>query len=86
MKNKRQVEKGKNGPVYAWLLPAGQRAKENVADMVNELRKQGLEVSQATSDFKAGATSRGRGRLCRARRSALPHFGRHVLRRAELPG
>ena len=57
MKNKRQVDKGKNGPVYAWLLPAGQRAKQNVADMVNALQAQGLEISQATADSKAGATS-----------------------------
>ena len=61
MKNKRQVDKGKNGPTYAWLLPASQRAHENAADMVNALRAQGLEVSKANSDFKAGSQSIGAG-------------------------
>jgi hypothetical protein len=54
LKNKRQVEKGTNGPTFAWLMPAGQHAKENTADTVNALRAQGLEVHKATSDFQAG--------------------------------
>ncbi len=61
MKNKRQVEKGRNGPVYAWVLPANQHARENVAEMVNALRAQGLEVSQATADYKAGNLAGSKG-------------------------
>ncbi len=57
LKNKRAVEKGKNGPNYAWVIPAGQRRKEDAADMVNELRRQGAEISVATSAFKAGEVS-----------------------------
>lgn len=54
MKNKRAVEKGKEGPTYAWVIPAAQRRREDAADMVNELRRQGLEVHTASSPFKAG--------------------------------
>ncbi|HUB79878.1 MAG TPA: M14 family zinc carboxypeptidase [Bryobacteraceae bacterium] len=54
LKNKRSIEKGKNGPTYAWLIPAGQRRKADAADMVNDLRTQGVEVSRADSAFKAG--------------------------------
>jgi hypothetical protein len=54
MKNKRSVEKGKAGPQYAWVIPAGQRRKVDAADLVNALRQQGLEVHRATSSFKAG--------------------------------
>lgn len=54
LKNKRQVEKGKNGPVHAWVIPAGQRRKGEVADAVNALRTQGLEFHTATAAFKAG--------------------------------
>ncbi len=54
LKNKRSVEKGRNGPTYAWVIPAGQRRKADAADAVNELRAQGLEISRATSTFKAG--------------------------------
>ena len=54
LKNKRAVDKGKNGPVYGWVVPASQRAKYNAADMVNELRKQGAEIHTANAAFKAG--------------------------------
>jgi len=54
MKNKRSIEKGKNGPTYAWLIPASQRRKADAADMVNDLRTQGVEVHRANSGFKAG--------------------------------
>jgi hypothetical protein len=55
MKNKRSIEKGKNGPTYAWLIPAAQRRKADAADMVNELRRQGVEVHTASSAYKAGS-------------------------------
>ncbi len=54
LKNKRSVDKGKNGPTYAWLIPAAQRRKADAADAVNELRAQGLEISRASSAYRAG--------------------------------
>jgi len=57
LKNKRAVDRGKNGPTYGWVIPASQRRKADAADAVNELRRQGLEVHRATSAFKAGNVS-----------------------------
>jgi hypothetical protein len=57
VKNKRAVEKGTHGPTYGWVIPAGQRRKQDAADAVNELRRQGLEVHRASSAFKAGTVS-----------------------------
>ncbi len=54
VKNKRAIEKGKSGPVHAWVIPAGQRRKSDAAMAVNDLRRQGLEVSRASASFKAG--------------------------------
>jgi len=54
LKNKRQVEKGKAGPTYAWVIPATQRRKGEVAEVVNALRVQGLEFHTANAGFKAG--------------------------------
>ena len=54
LKNKRSVEKGKNGPTYAWVIPAGQTRKANAADAINDLRTQGLEIHTATNAFKTG--------------------------------
>ena len=55
LKGKRQVEKGKTGPVYAWVIPAAQYRKAEVASVVNDLRVQGLEFHTANAAFKAGA-------------------------------
>jgi hypothetical protein len=54
LKNKRSVDKGKNGPTYAWVIPANQYRKQEAADVVNSLRFQGLEFQRANADFKAG--------------------------------
>ena len=54
LKNKRAVAKGTNGPLYGWVIPANQHAKENAAEAVNDLRRQGLEFDVATSAFTAG--------------------------------
>src|SRR5215468_5170629 len=61
LKAKRAIEKGKNGPLYAWLIPATQRRKADAADMVNELRRQGAEVHIATASFKAGNVDVAKG-------------------------
>ena len=53
LKNARAVDKGRSGPTYAWVIPATQRRKADAADAVNDLRRQGLEVSRATGPFKA---------------------------------
>lgn len=55
LKNKRQVDKGKNGPTFAWVIPAAQRRKAEVASAVNDLREQGVEFHTANSAFKAGS-------------------------------
>ena len=54
LKNKRSIEKGKTGPVNAWVIPAGQRRKADAADAVNEMLRQGLEIHRADAAFKAG--------------------------------
>jgi len=55
LKSKRAVDKGRNGPTYAWVIPATQRRKADAAAAVNELRRQGLEVSRAAGAFTAGS-------------------------------
>jgi len=54
LKNKRAVAKGTNGPIYGWVIPAGQHAKQNAAEAVNDLRRQGLEFDVATSAVSVG--------------------------------
>jgi len=54
IKNKNAINKGKNGNIKGWIIPANQRAKANAADAVNELIEQGLEFHTANSDFRVG--------------------------------
>jgi hypothetical protein len=54
MKNKRSVDKGRDGPTYGWVLPAQQRRRVEAADMVNDLRHQGVEIQRANSPAKLG--------------------------------
>jgi hypothetical protein len=53
-KTVRAVNKGKNGPIYGWVIPAHQYTKANAAEAVNDLRRQGLEFHVATGSFRAG--------------------------------
>jgi hypothetical protein len=55
LKNKRSVQKGKDGPIAAWVIPATQRRKADAADAVNEMRRQGLEIHTANAPFKVGS-------------------------------
>jgi hypothetical protein len=49
-----KVDGGKTGAVNAWIVPADQTARLNVAEMINDVRRQGLEVSTANAPFTAG--------------------------------
>jgi hypothetical protein len=54
LKNKRSVEKGTNGPTFGWVIPATQARRSNTADMVNDLRHQGIEFHLATAPATLG--------------------------------
>jgi hypothetical protein len=57
MKTKRTIDKGKEGPTFGWMIPANQVRRSNTADMVNDLRHQGVEFNLATSAAKLGDIS-----------------------------
>lgn len=64
-KGERMIERGRRGPLYAFVIPRDQRHAAEAADLVNLFRAQGTEVSVATGDF----TLRGPG--VSARRGAV---------------
>jgi len=54
-KNVRAVARAHDdGAVTAWVIPARQRRAADAADAVNELMRQGLEISRADRGFDAG--------------------------------
>jgi hypothetical protein len=54
LKNKRAVALGREGPLHAWIIPASQRRRGEVANFVNLLRQEGIEIHTANSAFTAG--------------------------------
>ncbi len=54
MKNKNSVAKGTNGPIYGWVIPGGEAHRANAADMVNDLRRQGVEIQLASAPATFG--------------------------------
>ena len=57
VKNRQSVETGRTGAVNAWVVPAGQAAPGNAVTMVNDLRRQGVEVNRADAAFTAGGVA-----------------------------
>lgn len=57
VKSSNAVEKGRSGDINAWVIPAGQHAPKNAADMINILRQQGVEVTTAAEPFTAGGVA-----------------------------
>ena len=61
IKNKNAIKKGVVGPIKGWVIPAGQHAKANAAEAVNELVDQGLEFQTANADMKLGTVDVKKG-------------------------
>ncbi len=55
MKNKRSVEKGRDGPTFGWVIPAAQTHRVNTIEMVNDLRHQGVEFQVASTAAQLGS-------------------------------
>ena len=53
-KNQRSVQRGVDGPVHGWVIPADQRRRADAADAINALMRQGLEIHRADESFEAG--------------------------------
>ena len=53
-KMKNQINLGKTTAPYAYVIPANQRKKADIADLVNIVRREGADISVATTLFKVG--------------------------------
>ena len=61
LKAKRSVARGRTGPTFGWVVPAGQRRRVDAVDAINELYRQGLEIHVADAAFTAGGVSVAKG-------------------------
>ncbi len=51
-KSRNSIESGKKDAPFGFVIPAGQRDPTRVAQLVNTLRIQGIEVGRATAEIK----------------------------------
>ena len=56
LKNRQMVDLGKSEAPYAYIIPRQQRRRFEVADFMNLLRREGVEVNVATMASKVGDT------------------------------
>ncbi|MFZ9898547.1 MAG: M14 family zinc carboxypeptidase [Gemmatimonadaceae bacterium] len=61
LKAQRSVARGRTGPTFGWVVPAGQRRRVDAVDAINELQRQGLEIHVAEAAFTAGTLKVERG-------------------------
>jgi hypothetical protein len=54
LKNQRAIERGRAEAPHAWVIPAAQRRKVEAAELVNLMRRHGVEVHRAEAAFTAG--------------------------------
>lgn len=52
IKNRNAVNRGLDGEIRGWVVPASQLSAADAAEAVNDMRTQGLEVHVATEDFE----------------------------------
>jgi hypothetical protein len=57
LKSRRAVERGRTEPPNLWVVPAEQPRRTEAADLVNLLRRQGIEVHRADTAFTAGGVA-----------------------------
>ncbi|MDZ4675040.1 MAG: M14 family zinc carboxypeptidase, partial [Gemmatimonadota bacterium] len=50
-KAERSIDRGRYGPLHAYIVPSGQASPAEAADLVNLMRTQGTEVHVASADF-----------------------------------
>src|SRR5204863_6216207 len=60
-KMKSQINLGKTTAPFAYVIPADQRKKSDIADLVNIVRREGVDVSVASKDMTAGAVQVKKG-------------------------
>jgi hypothetical protein len=52
IKNRNAVNRGREGDIRGWVVPASQLSAADAAEAVNDMRTQGLEFHVATDDFE----------------------------------
>ncbi len=84
IKTRNSIEEGKNKAPYGFVLPV-QRDMTKVAEFVNILRIQRIEVGQATSAFKIGTTTYPAGSYVIKRDQPYGRLAKNLIEKQNYP-
>ena len=85
LKSRNSVDSGSKDAPYGYVFPASQKDLTRVAFVVNVLRKQGIEVGEATGEFKLGAVSYPAGSLVLKRNQPYGRLAKILLEKQNFP-
>jgi hypothetical protein len=85
LKSRNSIDSGSREAPYGYVFPAGQKDMTRAAFVVNVLRKQGIEVGQATGEFKLGAVTYPAGSLVLKRNQPYGRLAKILLEKQNFP-
>jgi hypothetical protein len=85
LKSRNSIESGSKDAPYGYVFPSNQKDLTRVAFIVNLLRKQGIEIGEATGEFKIGATTYPAGSLVLKRNQPYGRLAKILLEKQNFP-
>ena len=85
MKSRNSVDSGSKDAPYGYVFPASQKDLTRVAFVVNILRTQGIEVGEATGEFKLGSATYPAGSLVVKRNQPYGRLAKILLEKQNFP-
>ena len=85
LKSRNSIDSGSRDAPYGYVFPAGGKDMTRVAFVVNVLRKQGIEVGEATDEFKLGAVTYPEGSLVLKRNQPYGRLAKILLEKQNFP-
>ena len=85
LKSRNSIDSGSKDAPYGYVFPASQKDLTRVAFVVNVLRKQGIEVGQATGEFKLGSVTYPAGSLVLKRNQPYGRLAKILLEKQNFP-
>ncbi|MBS1854227.1 MAG: hypothetical protein JST11_02595 [Acidobacteria bacterium] len=85
LKSLHSIESGSKEAPYGYVFPSSQKDLTRVAFIVNILRKQGIEIGEASSQFKIGDTTYPAGSLVLKRNQPYGRLAKILLEKQNFP-
>ncbi len=85
LKSRNSINSGSKDAPYGYVFPSSQKDLTRVAFVVNVLRKQGIEVGEATGEFKIGAVTYPAGSLVLKRNQPYGRLAKILLEKQNFP-